>query len=443
MTSKDFGKRAFDHSWKLDPIIRTLMDTDFYKFLMQQMIVETHPATNVTFVLKNRSADVRLADVIPEEDLRAQLDHARTLRFQKNELIWLTGNTFYGEDKMFKPAYIEFLKTFQLPEYELTKKDGQYEFRTTAPWAYSSAWEMPVLSIINELRARHAYKSMSEAQLDILFARAKSKLWEKVERLRVLIKEDPATVKISDFGTRRRHGFLWQRWCIETLMEGIGPNLTGTSNVKHAMDLGLEAIGTNAHELPMVYAALAKNDEELLQSPYKVLEDWGSYYGARLRVILPDTFGTTAFLRNAPDWVADWTGLRPDSKAPKEAVREYRDWLRSKGRDLSKKIVILSDGMDEPSISEEIRYHRDKVPGVLLPIGWGTTLTNDFRGCTPVGNEADFKPISLVCKVSEVDGRPAVKLSDNPSKAMGDPEEVKRYLRVFGGEGLASHEVIV
>jgi nicotinate phosphoribosyltransferase len=443
MASKDFGKRAFDHSWKLDPIVRSLMDTDFYKLLMQQMIVETHPTTSVSFVLKNRSTDVRLADVIPEEELRAQLDHARTLRFQKNELIWLTGNTFYGEDKMFKPSYIEFLKNFQLPEYELSKKDGQYEFRTTAPWAYSSAWEMPVLSIINELRARHAYKSMSEAQLDILFARAKSKLWEKVERLRVLIDRYPGKVKISDFGTRRRHGFLWQRWCIETLMEGIGPALTGTSNVKHAMDLGLEAIGTNAHELPMVYAALAKDDAELLRAPYKVQEDWASYYGQRLRVILPDAFGTTAFLRNAPDWLADWTGLRPDSKAPKEAVQEYAAWLRSRGRDLKNKIVILSDGMDVASIEEEIRYHSEHEPDLLLPIGWGTTLTNDFRGCTPVSNEADFKPISIVCKVAEVDGRPAVKLSDNPSKAMGDPDEVKRYLRVFGGEGLVKHEVTV
>lgn len=443
MQSRDFGKRASDRNWKLDPIIRTLMDTDFYKLLMQQMIFEKFPDTKVTFTLKNRTGDVRLADIIPEEELRAQLDHARTLRFQKNELIWLTGNTFYGEDKMFKPAYIDFLRDFQLPEYELTKKDGQYLFTTTAPWAYSSGWEMPVLSIVNELRSRHAYRAMSEAQLDILFARAKTKLWEKIERLKVLIKEDPSKVKISDFGTRRRHGFLWQRWCIETLMEGIGPALTGTSNVKHAMDLGLEAIGTNAHELPMVYAALANSDEELLLSPNKVLEDWETYYGQRLRVILPDAFGTTSFLRNAPDWAADWTGLRPDSKAPKPAIREYAAWLRSKGRDLKNKIVILSDGMDVDAIEEEIRYHREAEPDLLLPIGWGTNLTNDFRSCSPIDNDHDFKPISLVCKVTAVDGRPAVKLSDNPSKAMGDPDEVRRYLRVFGGEGLEKHEVVV
>lgn len=437
----DIATRAYDHTFKFDPIIRTLTDTDFYKLLMQQMILDKFPTTKVKFRLHNRSTDVRLADIIPEAVLREQLDHVRTLRFQKNELIWLTGNTFYGEDKMFKPKYLKFLETLQLPEYELRVEDGQYIFETEADWAGSSAWEMPVLSILNELRARYAFKSMSRAQIDILYARAKAKLWDKIERLRVLSAEAPGTLKISDFGTRRRHGFLWQRWCIETLVEGIGPALTGTSNVKHAMDLGLEAIGTNAHELPMVYAALAQTDEELLMAPYKVLEDWAEYYNERLRVILPDAFGTTAFLRNAPDWAADWTGLRPDSKEPKEGVTEYIDWLVSKGRDPMKKIAILSDGMDIDSIETCVRHFRGRIGAT--PIGWGTNLTNDFRKCTPIGNDADFKPISLVCKVASVDGRPAVKLSDNPSKAMGDPNEVRRYLRVFGAEGQQDHQVFV
>jgi Nicotinic acid phosphoribosyltransferase len=437
----DIATRAYDHTFKFDPIVRTLMDTDFYKLLMQQMILDKFPTTKVSFRLHNRTKDVRLADIIPLEALREQLDHARTLRFQKNELIWLAGNMFYGEEQMFKPKYMKFLETYQLPEYDLRVEDGQFVFETDAPWAFSSGWEMPVLSIINEMRSRAAMKDMSRKQIDILYARAKAKLWDKVERLRVLQQEDAASLKVSDFGTRRRHGFLWQRWCIETLKEGIGASLTGTSNVKHAMDLSLEAIGTNAHELPMVYAALAKSDEELLQSPYKVLSDWAEYYNERLRVILPDAFGTSAFLKNAPDWVADWTGLRPDSKDPMIGVMEYIGWLFSKGRDPMTKIAILSDGMDINSIEACVRMFRGKIGAT--PIGWGTNLTNDFRGCSPIANDADFKPISLVCKVAEVDGRPAVKLSDNPSKAMGDPSEVQRYLRVFGGEGLAEHAVTV
>ncbi len=114
-------------------------------------------------------------------------------------------------------------------------------------------WEIPALAILNELRSRRATKGQGRFVLDVLYARAKAKLWSKVERLRKL-----EGLRLSDFGTRRRHGFLWQRWCVEAVKEGLGSCFTGTSNVLLAMDNDLEAIGTNAHELPMVAAALAQ-----------------------------------------------------------------------------------------------------------------------------------------------------------------------------------------
>ena len=187
-------------------------------------------------------------------------------------------------------------------------------------------------------------RNMSRFDLDVLYARAKAKLWSKVERLRTLSREGP--LRVSDFGTRRRHGFLWQRWCVEAMQEGLGDSFIGTSNVKHAMDTGLEAIGTNAHELPMVYAAIAEGDNALREAPYAVLRDWATMYGGNLLVVLPDCFGTTAFLHNAPDWVADWKGARPDSKPPLEASFELIAWWRSRGRDPSEKLIVLSDAMD-------------------------------------------------------------------------------------------------
>jgi nicotinate phosphoribosyltransferase len=436
----DIANRAYNHTFRIDPIVRTLMDTDFYKFLMQQMIVRDHPKLRVKFGLVNRSR-IPLAEIVDLGELREQLDHARKLRFQNNELIWLTGNTFYGQDKMFAPAYIEWLRNFQLPEYDLKVRGGQFELEFDGPWAETSAWEIPALAIVNELRVRAAFKSMSRFEIDVLYARAKAKLWEKIERLRVLKAEDDASLKISDFGTRRRHGFLWQRWCIEAMMEGIGASFTGTSNVKHAMDLGLEAIGTNAHELPMVYAALADTDDELLESPYRVLQWWANSYGHRLRILLPDTFGTSNFLKRAPEWVSQWTGIRPDSKEPIEGVEEYISWLRFRGVDPMEKVAILSDGMDIDAIEACVRRFRGRIGAT--PIGWGTNLTNDFAGCSPIPDSHAFDPISLVCKVDEVEGRPAVKLSDNPLKATGPAEEVMRYIRVFGGAGRTSKEVRV
>jgi len=422
----DLATRVYNHSFRIDPIVRTLLDTDFYKFLMLQMIWRLKPNTRVTFKLTNRSRSIKLADTIAKDDLIAQLDHARELRFKKNELIWLAGNSFYGKARIFAPDFIEYLASFRLPPYELSLRDGDFELRFPGLWCETTMWEIPALAILNELRARAAMRTMSRFELDILYARAKTKLWSKVERLRALAHEGP--LKLSDFGTRRRHGFLWQRWCVEALQEGIRQHFIGTSNVKLAMDLSLEAIGTNAHELPMVYAALAKNDDALREAPFKVLEDWAKLYDGNLRILLPDTFGTTNFLAAAPDWATEWTGARPDSKPPIEAADELVAWWEKKGQDPKDKLIVLSDAMTIDSIEASVRHLRGRAQ---VSIGWGTNLTNDFEGCVPHGAGTNLAPPSLVCKVSEVEGHPAVKLSDNPSKFLGPPEEIARYERIF------------
>jgi nicotinate phosphoribosyltransferase len=434
----DIATRVYNHTFRIDPIVRTLLDTDFYKLLMLQMIWKLHGERQVAFQLINRTSEVRLADIVDERELVDQLDHARSLRLAKNELIWLAGNTFYGTKQIFEPAFMEWLSEFRLPEYELTRRDGQYELRFAGAWTGTTMWEIPALAIINELRARAAMRAMSRFDLDVLYARAKAKLWSKVERLRVLAAEGP--LKVSDFGTRRRHGFLWQLWCVEALQEGLGDSFIGTSNVKHAMDTGLEAIGTNAHELPMVYAALANDEAAMRAAPYEVLRDWARMYDGNLLVVLPDCFGTTSFLERAPDWVADWKGARPDSKEPIAGAEELIAWWKRRGRDGREKLIVLSDAMDIDSIEASARALRGRVN---LSIGWGTNLTNDFKGCAPAGVDGELRAISIVCKVAEVDGRPAVKLSDNPNKELGPPEEIERYRRVFGTAGMVEQPVLV
>lgn len=422
MSTIDIAKRVYDHTFKLDPIVRSLLDTDVYKFLMLQTIWKENPSVNVVFSLINRTTSVRLADQIDEAELRAQLDHARSLRFSKSDMIWLSGNTFYGRERIFSAPFLDWLKRFQLPEYELRREDGQFILTFHGPWAYTTMWEIPALSIISELRSRHAMRRMGRFELDVLYARAKAKLWQKIERLNQL--DD---LQIADFGTRRRHSFLWQKWCLEAMKEGLGPKLTGTSNVLMAKEADLEAIGTNAHELPMVQAAIAPNDERLREVPYKVLESWQRTYDGNLLIVLPDAFGTTDFLRRAPDWVADWTGFRPDSKEPIEAGEELISWWKLRGRDPSEKRLIFSDGMDVESIEKVYKHFEGRA---RISFGWGTNLTNDFRDCAPRRND-DLRAISLVCKVGSANGQPAVKLSDNPAKATGPRTEIERYMRVF------------
>ncbi|MBD9373901.1 nicotinate phosphoribosyltransferase [Rhizobium sp. ARZ01] len=434
MTKTDIARRVYDNAWKLDPIVRSLLDTDFYKLLMLQMIWKLYPDVDATFSLINRTKTVRLSDEIDEQELRDQLDYARTIRFTKKEMIWLAGNTFYGKKQIFSPEFLAWLADFQLPDYHLARKDGQYELTFSGRWSHTTMWEIPALAIINELRSRSAMKGMGEFALDVLYARAKAKMWAKVE----LLRQRP-DLRISDFGTRRRHSFLWQRWCVEALKEGIGASFSGTSNVLLAMDTDLEALGTNAHELPMVAAALTRTDAELAAAPYKVLQDWNQLYGGNLLIVLPDSFGTAAFLKNAPDWVADWTGFRPDSAPPIEGGEKIIAWWKKKGRDPREKLLIFSDGLDVDTIIKTYEHFKGRV---RMSFGWGTNLTNDFIGCAPQPF-GGLDPISVVCKVSDANGRPAVKLSDNPKKATGDPAEVQRYLKFFGTEDFVEQVVRV
>ncbi|WP_294216503.1 nicotinate phosphoribosyltransferase [uncultured Sphingomonas sp.] len=434
MPVTDIATRVYNHGWRLDPVVRSLLDTDFYKLLMLQLIWQRHADVQATFALINRTTSVRLGAVIDERELREQLDHARSLRFSKRELIWLAGNSFYGKQRMFAPDFLAWLADFRLPDYELRTIDGQFELHFDGPWTHTTMWEIPALAIVNELRSRAALKGRGRFELDILYARAKAKLWDKVERLRAI----PDLV-LSDFGTRRRHGFLWQRWCVEAVKEGLGSRFIGTSNVLLAMDNDLEAIGTNAHELPMVLAALAGDDAGVAAAPYRVLEEWRAHYDGNLLIALPDAFGTAAFLRHAPDWLADWTGFRPDSMPPIEGGEQIMAWWQAHGVDPRQRLLIFSDGMDVDSIEATARHFRGRV---RTSFGWGTNLTNDFRGCDPEGGHA-LEPISLVAKVIAANGRPAVKLSDNPAKATGDPAEIARYRRIFGDEGRPARSVTV
>lgn len=453
----NLARRAHNHNWELDPIARSLLDTDFYKLLMLQFIWKRFPNIKASFSLLNRSADVRLADVIDLDELCQQLEQTRRLRFHKSELIWLAGNTFYGHRGIFEPDFLKWLERgFRLSEYEIRTEDGQLFLSFQGLWTETTMWEIYALSTISELKTRASLKRLSEFELDVLYARAKTRLWEKMARLRGV-----PGLSVSDFGTRRRHSFLWQEYVVKAMSDVLGSSFKGTSNTYLAYKHDLEAIGTNAHELPMALAAMANDDAELKASQYVLLDLWQKTYQGELLILLPDTFGTTQFLRDAPDWVVSWTGQRADSKDPYRAGDEYIAWLEQRGRDPRQKLFIASDGLDVDTIlglhasfagtpqngalprdfrqASDFLDQRKWVPErrIRFSAGWGTLLTNDFRNCNPQGDGA-FDPLNLVCKLNDAEGRPAVKLSDNFQKALGPPREIERYYRVFGLDGVAN-----
>ena len=428
----DIATRVWSHKWKIDPIVRSLIDTDFYKLLMCQSVFQNRPDATVSFSLINRSKHIPLADLVDEGELREQLDHVRSLSLSRGESTWLRGNMFYGKRQMFQPDFMEWFENLRLPAYHLERVGDQYELSFEGSWPEVMLWEIPALAILMELRSRAVLKHMGKFELQVLYARAMTKLWEKVEELRPI-----PNLALADFGTRRRHGFLWQDWCVQAMIEGLGPKFTGTSNCLIAMRREVEAIGTNAHELPMVYAALANDDEELARAPYQVLQDWQKDHDGNLLIILPDTYGTKQFLDRAPDWLAKWTGIRVDSGDPAEGAETAIDWWKRNGENPEEKLIIFSDGLDVPKIRELAQRFDGRTKTAF---GWGTLMTNDFRGLVP---DDKLAPFSLVCKAVSADGRPTVKLSDNPNKAMGPQSEIERYKRVFDVGAQHPMEVLV
>jgi nicotinate phosphoribosyltransferase len=401
------------------PIIRSALDTDFYKLLMAQSVLRHRPDVEVEFSLVNRSRGVRLSDEVDEGELRAELDRAMGLKLSAEEGQYLAGLEAGGQ-RIFGPEFLEALAGLRLPPYSLIIRNGQFELSFTAPWPAVMLWEVPCLAILMELRSRAVLRRMTIADRRRVYAKAGARLDAKLERLATL-----EGLRLADFGTRRRHSFAWQEAAVLRAGDRLGQAFLGTSNVLLAMRHGVAPIGTSAHELPMVYAALADGDDALARAPYDVVADWERDYPLPLRILLPDTFGTPGFLARAPAGAAAWSGIRIDSGDPVAIAELTIDWWRARGEDPRTKSVIFSDGLD---VAEIEALHSRFAGRVRVAFGWGTLFTNDFRGLVPGDALA---PFSLVCKAVGANGRPTVKLSDNPAKALGPALEIARYRRVF------------
>ena len=242
----NFAERAHNHNWKLDPIVRSLLDTDFYKLLMLQFIWKNFPATAATSEVHNRTVSVRLADRISAAALAEQMEHVRGLRFRRSELVWLAGNTFYGVKQIFEAEFLAWLENgFALSDYEITVDDGQFVIRFTGLWSEVTMWEVYALAIVSEMKTRSALSTLTELELDVLYARAKTRLWDKIELLR-----NVEGLSLSDFGTRRRHSFLWQEYAVEALQSALnlpGPALTLHRHLQHRARLQAQP-GSHRHQ---------------------------------------------------------------------------------------------------------------------------------------------------------------------------------------------------
>ncbi len=423
---------------KNDWIHRSPCDIDFYKYTMGYYIYTYFPDTEVTFELIVRDKTIPIADVIDERELCEQLEHARQCRYDFTTLSWLGGMRVYGAN-MFSNEYVyDFLEKYRLPEFRLERKGSGFNITFRGTWKLATFWETIALSVVNELYYRSLMRRMSETEVDILFARAKAKLWDKLQRLKAY-----PDLKFMGFETRRRFSFRWQHFEAQLCKQEMGAQYLGVSNTWIAFNQSIIPMGTNAHELPMVEVALANTSEEKRRAQYDVCAKWEKLYGVGLRILLPDAFGTPQFLLGAPERLAhEWKGLRQDSGCPIEIGELYIAWLESHHIDPCTKLLIFSDGLD---VDDMIKLHLHFNGRINVSFGWGTLLGNDFRDCYPREGEiaALFRPISMACKVVEANGRPVVKFSDTKGKVTGDPVVAEEYRKIFGVGNAVERAIIV
>jgi len=440
-TSSDIARGMIQAIRNDDPVITELEDQDVYKLFMLQAIWLEYRSVRATFAFINRSRSMRVKKTVPIGKLRAHLDQARRLRFSRAALTWMRGETFGGEMRIFRDDFIEWLRSYQLPEYELRDGGDEYEIVFPGLWCESTLWEIICMEIVSELRSRAAFEGRSPLEAEVTYARATDKLFRKLQVIRTL-----EGMGVAEFGSRRRHSAAWQRHVLQMMMEMLGGQLTGTSNCKLAREFGLEAVGTFAHEMVMTTVALAYGRyqadgatiEDIRAAQYEPFLAWERVYQGNMRVLLPDTYGSTQFFRGAPVQLADWVGVRPDSKEPVAACDEAKAFFAAHGQDPAAKRMLPSDGLDP---AEMIRIHKAQAGSCRLGVGWGTGATNDFVGCAAWGGD-ELDHGSIVCKVVEADGTPAVKLSDNAAKRTGRKDVVGFMVGVFGTEGVANADVV-
>jgi nicotinate phosphoribosyltransferase len=383
-------------------IVTSLLDTDLYKFSMMQVVLHHYPAAQVEYKFKCRNPGIDLVPYIAE--IRRELEGLCSLRFTPEELDYLRTWRFIKSD------FIDFLGLFQLnAKYvEITPAQdgpGDIDIHIRGPWLHTILFEVPLLAIVNEVYFRNT-------QPDLSLDEGRRRLREKIALLRDT--EGFQDCRIADYGTRRRFSRAWHEEVVTTLREGLGRQLTGTSNVWLAWKLGLTPLGTLAHEYLQAHQALGPR---LRDSQVAALETWAREYRGDLGIALSDVYGLSAFLRDFDMYFCKlFDGTRHDSGDPFAWGERVLAHYRANRVDPRSKVLVFSDGLDVPKVMQLYEHFHGRCQ---LAFGVGTNLTND------VGPE----PLQIVIKMIRCNGQPVAKLSDTPGKNMCEDAAYVAYLR--------------
>ena len=375
-------------------IINSLLDNDLYKFTMLQAFCYYEEDTEAQYTFLCRTPNIDFTDCLEEID--KQIDALCRLKFSADELEYLEGLEYIRPDFIFK------LKDFQLKRKYIKVKlleDGALDINIKGPISEVSLFEIPVLSIINEI--------YFESKI------SKTKAWRIGPRrlnkkLKQLIKSDKK-ISFAEFGTRRRYSFEWQENVIKSIIDSEYKHFLGTSNVYFAKKYNLTPIGTMAHEWIMAHAGVFSMED----STRIALKRWLEFYEEKLGIALTDTYTTEYFLSQFNKKMSNgFTGLRQDSGSWKIWGYKILDHYKKYNIDPLTKTFIFSDGLNFNTVNDIYDEFADKVN---LMFGIGTDLTND------VG----VNPIQIVIKMIEANDNPVIKVSDSPGKIICADEKYK------------------
>ena len=383
---------------KLKPIIVSLLDTDLYKFNMDQVIFHKHTDLNGEYHFKCRNENIVFTKEMLEE-IDCQIDHLCTLKFTKPELDYLRSIRFIKDD------YVEFLRLWHpIRDYVTTSlsDNGELSVVVKGPLFSAMQFEIYLLEIINEVYFRFQY------DYDMLVESAKRRLDEKLEKF----KNGTYKFKFAEFGCRRRLSREWMDYLIQKLKDC--PNCVGTSCVYFAYKYKLKPIGTFAHEYVQMYQGI--DSIPLAYTNHYAMKDWYNEYKGDNGTALTDTITTDIFLLDFDrSMVNNYTGVRHDSGDPYEWGEKIINHYKKYGVDPKTKTLLFSDSLDFTRAEKLYEYFIAKTN---VSFGIGTYLTND----------TDVEALNIVIKLQYVNGRPVAKISDAPSKTMCDDEVYLKYL---------------
>ena len=382
------------------PILYSLLDTDAYKLHMQQAVFHHYYDVQVAAEFRCRGDDLL---GIYADAIREQVEAMQSLRLQDDEYQWLSGLPFFKKD------YLDWLRDFRYDSSQVTvsNEDGKLSISLAGPWREVIMWEVPLLAVVSELV--HRYRS-PEATTQL----ALDALEQKLATFSTLTAEtDMSAFRLMDFGTRRRFSRDVQQAIVHRLQQE--PWFVGTSNYDLARRLSLTPMGTQAHEW---FQAHQQISPDLATSQRAALAAWLKEYPDQLGIALTDCITMDAFLRDfGPEFATRYQGLRHDSGDPVEWGEKAIAHYQKLGIDPLSKTLVFSDNLDLNKAFDLYRHFADRVN---LGFGIGTRLTCDIP---------QVKPLNIVIKLVECNGKPVAKLSDSPGKTICHDKAFVRALR--------------